>query len=107
MSGVTDRDFIQENFLEQLADAMHRLAALERLVISTGAADVRYLRRVMSNADVSSPATAAELDIAFGPAATLPNPFIALVDDDGAGTDVYLVCALNVKWWGEILTELT
>lgn len=51
--------------------------------------------------NVSAPPTDAELDTAF------PNAyegFIGLVDDNGAGTTVWLVAYVNSGWWYEGLT---
>ena len=55
--------------------------------------------------NVSNPPTAAELTAAFGDPATLAHGTVRLVDDAGAGTAVWLVCAVNGAWWYELLTK--
>lgn len=107
MVSVLDRDLIPENFLSELEELRRRVAVLERLQISTAAADGRYLRREVRNANVANPPTLAELDEAFGPAATLPNPFFGVLDDSGAGTNVYMCIAVNGRWQIEILTLIS
>lgn len=57
--------------------------------------------------DVSNPPTDAELDTAFGSAADLYNGFIGLVDDNGAGTTVWLCTVVNDSWFYEQLTLAT
>lgn len=54
-----------------------------------------------SLANISSPPTDAELDSAFATPASLPDPFLAVVND--AGT-VWLVVATNGAWYYEALT---
>ena len=60
--------------------------------------------RTVATDDVSDPPTDGELDSAFGTPATVGDGFLGLVDDDGAGTKVWLCVALNSKWWYEELT---
>ncbi len=60
----------------------------------------------ISNDNVSNPPTDAQLDSAFGDAATLPNGFAALVNDaGGAGTGVWFVTVVNDAWYYEQLTQ--
>lgn len=61
----------------------------------------------ISDANVSSPPTDAELDSEFGTPATVGDGFEAVIDDGGAGTTVWRVTALNGKWWYVSLTEAT
>lgn len=49
------------------------------------------LRSKQSNDDVASPPTQAELVTAFGAAANNGDGFIALVDDNGADANMYVV----------------
>lgn len=52
--------------------------------------------------NVANPPTDANLDTAF------PNAyhgFVGLVDDNNAGTTVWLCAYVNSKWWYELLTE--
>lgn len=48
--------------------------------------------------NVSNPPTDAQLDTAFGAPATLPDPFLAIVDDAGAASVIWLVVATNGVW---------
>lgn len=59
-----------------------------------------------SDADVTTP-TDAELDSAFGTPVTVGDGFMAVLDDNGAGTNVWIVVAKNSKWWYAPLTEAT
>jgi len=49
------------------------------------------IRIKLSNNDVSEPPTDAELDAAFGAPQFLGNGFVAMLDDNNAGTNCYLV----------------
>lgn len=53
----------------------------------------------VSTADVSSPPTDAELDSAFGTPAAVGKGFIALVDDNGAGSAGFVVFSDGTNWW--------
>ena len=57
--------------------------------------------------NVSSPPTDAELDTAFGQPSALGDGFIGLLDDNGAGTTVWLCQVINSAWWYEGLTKAT
>lgn len=59
---------------------------------------------VTSDDNVSSPPTDAELTAAFG---SQPDGFVGVLDDNGAGTDVYLVLRKNSSWWHEAMTKAT
>jgi hypothetical protein len=84
-----------------LANFTRRLTYTERLVNRLQA---RSHLPTISTANVSSPPTDAQLDSAFGDAATLPNGFVGIVDDNGAGTAVWLCVVANNNWWYEALT---
>jgi len=56
-------------------------------------------RTIISTANVSNPPTDAELDSAFDTPANLPTGFIGLVDDNGAGTTLWVVVADGSNWW--------
>lgn len=59
----------------------------------------------ISNANIAGLVpTDAELDSAFDTPANLPEGFTALVNDNGAGTLVFLVVALDGAWFYEQLT---
>ena len=53
----------------------------------------------VSRSDVSTPPTDAELDAVFGTPAEVGAGWVQLVDDDGAGSNEYLVWSDGVSWW--------
>lgn len=59
---------------------------------------------VKSTLNVSNPPTDAELDAGFGAPATLPVNFGAIIDDNGAGANLWLVYAVGTKWGYTALT---
>ena len=59
----------------------------------------------VSESNVSNPPTAAELTAAFDSPANLPEGWAALVDDNNAGTAVWLVFVVGGSWWYEALTK--
>ena len=59
----------------------------------------------VDDAVVSNPPTAAELTAIFGSPATLYQPFTAIVDSGGVGTDVWLVSVVSGGWWYLQLTQ--
>jgi hypothetical protein len=63
------------------------------------------LRSKTATTDVANPPTDAQLDTAFGTPATVGSGFLALLDDDGAGTAVYLVASDGTNWWYAALTK--
>ena len=89
---------IWKDILSQFRDIRSRLNKLETWEPYSNSAPV-------STADVSNPPTDAELDSAFGEPADLLDPYIAIVDDAGAGTTVWLVVATNGGWFYELLTQ--
>jgi hypothetical protein len=52
----------------------------------------------VSTADVSTPPTTAQLDAIFGTATEVGAGYTAIVDDNGAGTDVYFVWSDGANW---------
>lgn len=68
--------------------------------ISVGAHDV------FTN-DVSNPPTDAELDSAIGTPATVGAGYTALLDDNGAGSNVYYVASDGTNWWYTAMTKAT
>ena len=60
--------------------------------------DNSLLLRVYTD-DVSSPPTDAELDSAIGTPSDVGAGYIAIVDDAGTGTAVYLVVSDGTNWW--------
>lgn len=67
-------------------------------------ANAAGIRTITSADNVSSPPTDAEIDAAFGTPAAVGDGFIGLIDDNGAGTTIWLCVALNSQWWYEQLT---
>lgn len=65
------------------------------------------IRTKISTADVSNPPTDAELDSAFGTPGTVGSGFMALVDDNGAGTAGYIVWSDGTNWWHAAGTKAT
>ena len=59
----------------------------------------------VSDANVSSPPTDAELDATLGTPAQVANGFHAIVDDAGAGSAAYLVAAKGGFWGYVALTK--
>lgn len=62
---------------------------------------------VFSTVDVSSPPTDAELDAEFGPPATVGAGFVAVIDDNGAGSAGYLAWSDGSNWWYAAGTKAT
>lgn len=61
----------------------------------------------VSTANVSNPPTDAELDTEFGTPATVGAGFQALLEDNGAGSNVYLVASDGSNWWHTAMTKAT
>jgi hypothetical protein len=61
----------------------------------------------VSTANVSNPPTDDDLDSAFGTPATVGAGFLALLDDNGGGTNVYLIASDGTNWWYKALTKVT
>jgi hypothetical protein len=59
----------------------------------------------VSTANTSNPPTDAELDSEFGTPATVGAGYLALLDDNGGGANVYLVISDGTNWWYEALTK--
>ena len=59
----------------------------------------------LSTADVSNPPTDAELDSEFGTPATVGAGYLALLDDNAGGANVYLVISDGTNWWHQALTK--
>jgi hypothetical protein len=61
----------------------------------------------VSTANTSNPPTDAELDTEFGTPATVGAGFMALLDDNGGGANVYLVLSDGTNWWYQALAKAT
>jgi hypothetical protein len=84
-------------------DILSRVLQLETMLERLRAGIERDI--VVSDDNVASPPTDAELDTAFGTAANLYDGFVGIVDDAGAGTAVWLCIVKNSAWWYEQLTK--
>lgn len=82
----------------QLLELQRRVSRLE---------SIGSFRIKISDDNVASPPTDAELDTALGDATTLSDGFMGIVDDAGAGTTVWLCVVKNNAWWFEQLTKAT
>lgn len=60
-----------------------------------------------SAANVTNPPTDAELDTAFGTPATVGAGFTGVLNDAGAGANVWLVASDGTNWWYVALTQAT
>lgn len=69
-----------------------------------GATTWKAVNLVKSSLNVSNPPTDGELDAEFGAPATLPVNFGAIIDDNGTGANLWLVCAVDTKWGYTALT---
>ena len=69
--------------------------------------DISGAGLTVNTANVSNPPTDAELDSAFGTPATVGTGFYAAVNDNNAGTNVYLVLSDGTSWWFNAMTKAT
>lgn len=84
--------------IERIVELERRLAALE-------SGEERVSVEV-STANVSNPPTDAELDSEFGAPADVGAGAVFVLDDNGGGSNVYLVLSLGANgWWFEALTQ--
>ena len=90
--------------MNQLEILAGQIAALRERLAELEARDEPVLRVVTD--DVSNPPTDVELDAAFGTAAAVGTGFIGVVDDNGAGTNVYLIVSDGSDWWYVALTAV-
>lgn len=60
-----------------------------------------------SDDDVTNPPSDAELDTAFGTPATVGAGFVGVLDDAGAGANVWLVASDGANWWYVAMTQAT
>jgi hypothetical protein len=89
-------------FTDSLGRLIQILEEWQRRVVTTVNSK---LDTTASVANVSNPPTDAELDAEFGTPATVGAGFIAILDDAGAGANVYLVASDGTNWWYEALTK--
>jgi len=91
---ASDLDKLIGQMVTGLTNLQERVTELERLENDLP----------VSKNNVSNPPTAAELTTAFGSPTDLYNGFTALVNDNGAGVNVWLVVIANNDWYYEQLT---
>lgn len=60
-----------------------------------------------SDDNVTNPPTDAELDTAFGEPADVGAGFVGVLDDAGAGANVWLVASDGANWWYVAMTQAT
>ena len=87
-------------------DLLKRISEIERVLAILMTVD-RQPNSVQSHSDnnVSYPPTDAQLDAAFGTPAAVGDGFVGVLDDNGAGTDVYLCVSDGTLWWYETLAQ--
>lgn len=95
---ITDIAFITDNHATDVIGAGWSMDVVGWKAEIVGGIDT-------SDANVSSPPTDAELDSEFGTPAAVGNGFVALLDDNGADTNVYLVASNGTSWWYTALTK--
>ena len=101
MGGMSllERDHYVDNWLDRIAQLEDRLHELERSA-KTGAATLLEINIT----DVSNPPTDAQLDAIFGTPAQVGAGYMAIVNDAGASSNVWLVVSDGLYWWYEALT---
>lgn len=60
---------------------------------------------LLSDNNVSSPPTSAQIITALGTASILNDGMAGIIDDAGGGTAVWLCVVKNSSWWYEALTK--
>lgn len=60
---------------------------------------------VIREDNTANPPTDAQLNTAFGTPESVGDGFIGILDDNGAGTAVYLCVSRNADWWYTLLTK--
>ena len=96
---LLDREHYENNPLDKIAQLEARIAKLERQT------PFFSLQVPVSQDNVGNPPTDAQLDEAFGQPATVGAGFVAIVDDNGAGTAIWLVASDGASWWYEQLSQ--
>jgi len=87
----------------EVASLYHRnMALVDCGAIMPPTMDGRLLRVPVSSDNVSSPPTDSEITSAFG---TPSDGFAGVIDDNGAGSDVWLVRRASGAWWYQALTK--
>lgn len=94
---MNDLDDLLRDLVARITENTRRIGALETLEMPA--------HITVSIANVSNPPTDAELDTAFGTPAEVGAGFLALVDDNGVDTTVWLVGSSGTSWWYEGLTK--
>lgn len=74
---------------------------------ANGGAAIKLAEVAVATDDVTNPPTDAELDTAFGTPAAVGAGMIGVLDDNGAGTNCYLVWSDGTNWWYAAGTKAT
>lgn len=80
-------------------------ACLALMAFAGSTGYVHAARLPVSTYSVSNPPTDAELDAAYGTPAAVGSGFTSILDDNGAGSDVYTVASDGTNWWYTPLTK--
>ncbi len=87
-----------------IEDLQRQITFLTRRIASLEAVEQSTHQGVFTD-NVSNPPTDAELDSAIGTPSTVGAGYLALLDDNGAGTNVYLVASDGTNWWHVAMTK--
>jgi hypothetical protein len=80
-----------ENLFSPVEELRRRIADLEAVEA------IRYISLAENN--VSNPPTLAQLTSIFGTPAAVGKGFTAYINDNGAGTNFYLIASDGTNWW--------
>ena len=107
-AAITDIDFMTDNDPTDqfVAGSFVEVWLIKDTAVVTAVSGGSGVLQV-STANISTPPTDAELDSAFGTPATVGTGFHAAVNDNGAGTAVYLVMSDGSNWWFTAMTKAT
>jgi hypothetical protein len=97
MTSLLDTDHASEkNPLSKIERLEDRLEALERMARTGTTVQIEAFET-----NVSNPPTDAELDSALGEPADVGVGYTAIINDNGAGANCYLVWSDGANWWYE------
>lgn len=92
---MSDNLSVFDGIMRELAELRKKVGGL------TGSQT--YLK--VSTNNTANPPTAAELSTAFGAPSTHPKGFVALLDDNNAHTNVYLIASDGTNYWHVAMTK--
>lgn len=115
MAKISNADIDSIRLANQASDPDAPAASYMQLYSKTGGVyrranggnAIKLAEVVYSSADVSSPPTDAELDSALGTPADVGAGFVGVLDDNGAGSAVWLVASDGTNWWHVSMTKAT